>query len=242
MTTTITDPLWQKIQSFTFSKPDIGLTFEQRLERENHWTPEYTIRVIGEYKRFLYLLALSDSEITPSDAVDQAWHLHLTYTRSYWKALCKDCLGFELHHDPTAGGQKEQDRFRRQYRFTLSEYRQIFQEDPPQDIWPDVERRFQNVEAFRRVNAADVWVIPKFKFTVLSGGLLVCLPLVLAACHREFDGTGLMTWLKVLGAVVGIYLIIKLLIQIVLSSSGRGHGGGGCGGGGCGGCGGGCGG
>ena len=44
-----------------------------------------------------------------SEQVDAAWHLHLTYTRSYWDRFCKETLGQPLHHDPTRGGPAEAD-------------------------------------------------------------------------------------------------------------------------------------
>ena len=65
---------------------------------------KYTDRVIEEYRKFLYLLASAGHPVTPSDQVDQAWHLHLTYTRSYWEDLCEKTIGKPLHHGPTKGG------------------------------------------------------------------------------------------------------------------------------------------
>ena len=45
-------------------------------------------------------LAASDAfvgrHIGPSDEVDQAWHLHLVYTRSYWGEFCPNVLGKPL--------------------------------------------------------------------------------------------------------------------------------------------------
>ncbi|WP_443026122.1 glycine-rich domain-containing protein, partial [Sphingomonas sp. CCH9-H8] len=68
---------------------------------------------------------------TPSDAVDQAWHLHLTYTRDYWEHFCPDVLGRALHHGPTAGGADEHRRYYRQYAETLARYEAAFGIAPP---------------------------------------------------------------------------------------------------------------
>jgi len=58
------------------------LPFEARLARENGWCRAYTQRVIVEYKRFVYLAMTAGHVVTPSEEVDHAWHMHLTYTRS----------------------------------------------------------------------------------------------------------------------------------------------------------------
>ncbi len=83
-----------QIESLKVEQSMSSLTFSERLARENLWTKTFSTRVISEYKKYIYLVYLSDTEITPSDEVDQAWHLHLTYTKSYWDDLCKEILGF----------------------------------------------------------------------------------------------------------------------------------------------------
>jgi hypothetical protein len=128
--------LYDKIKNFPLDDPFASLPFSQRLARDNGWTAEYTQRVISEYKRFLYLCCISNSPVTPSEAVDQAWHQHLTYTRSYWTALCGQTIGRDIHHDPTKGGKEETERFSSQYQQTLALYELCFGEVPPPDIWP----------------------------------------------------------------------------------------------------------
>jgi hypothetical protein len=59
-------------------------TFVSRLAEENGWSLGFAARVMTEYRRFLFLAATTDHQVTPSDEVDQAWHLHLAYTRHYW--------------------------------------------------------------------------------------------------------------------------------------------------------------
>ena len=104
----MTDPeLWQKIEEFEIGPSDATLSFAGRLARENNWTLTEAGKAILEYKRFIYLAATSDGEVTPSDVVDQVWHLHLTYTQSYWDELCGTILNGPLHHGPTQGGQSE---------------------------------------------------------------------------------------------------------------------------------------
>ncbi|MCA9199582.1 MAG: hypothetical protein KDA87_18695, partial [Planctomycetales bacterium] len=88
------------------------MTFAARLARENSWTHAYANRVVLEYKRFCILAVAAGHPVTPSEHVDQAWHLHLTYSRSYWQRFCPDALRMDLHHEPTAGGMAEGEKFR----------------------------------------------------------------------------------------------------------------------------------
>jgi uncharacterized protein (TIGR04222 family) len=99
--------------------------------------------------------------VTPSVQVDEAWHLHLTFTRSYWVRLCGQVLGRPLHHDPTRGGDDESAKFHEQYERTLASYRKAFGQSPPADIWPPAEVRFGDDLDSLRVNTAHNWVVPK---------------------------------------------------------------------------------
>jgi hypothetical protein len=92
------------------------------------------VRVIEEYKKFIFLCFITQSGVTPSDAVDQAWHLHLTFTRSYWIDLCRDTLQTEIHHNPTMGGAKEGAKYDDYYTDTRQLYTEKFNIDPPADI------------------------------------------------------------------------------------------------------------
>ena len=154
-------PLWQRIAAHPIGPDDAALTFTSRLARENRWTLAHAERVIGEYKRFCYLAMTAGQEVTPSDAVDQAWHLHLTYSRDYWQVFCPQVLGGDLHHGPTAGGPVERDRYYRQYAATLAAYEAAFGEVPPADVWPSARRRFSLDPRGVRVNFFDVIVLPR---------------------------------------------------------------------------------
>src|SRR6185436_12357785 len=96
--------LWRAIESFQIGPPDCDLPFGARLARENGWSLPFAARVIAEYKRFVFLAATAPHPVTPSDSVDQAWHLHLLYSESYWSELCGQVLRRPLHHGPTRGG------------------------------------------------------------------------------------------------------------------------------------------
>lgn len=133
--------LWEKISEFDLDDPDSSYKFSDRLAKENLWSKEFALRVIEEYKRFCYLAVVAGHTVTPSEEVDQAWHLHLLYTREY-KYFTKKILKYELHHGPTRGGKSEGDRFEDLYAETKASYQKHFNSEPPSDIWPSNNERF----------------------------------------------------------------------------------------------------
>lgn len=153
------EALLAQIESLAIDPPGAALSFVARLARENGWSLAHAHRVDREYRRFLFLAATAPHPVTPSDAVDQAWHLHLAYTRSYWEDLCGAILGRPLHHGPTAGGGAEDQRYRAQYAATLDRYRNAFGTPPPRDIWPSLAERF--IGRFVRVDRSRTWIVPR---------------------------------------------------------------------------------
>jgi len=154
-------PVWAALSRYTIGPADAELPFAARLARENGWSDAYAARVIEEYKRFCFLAVTAGHEVTPSDAVDQAWHLHLTYSRDYWERFCPDVLGCPLHHGPTAGGGTERHRYFEQYAETLKSYEHAFGAPPPADLWPDAARRLIDDPRALRVHPRDAIVIPR---------------------------------------------------------------------------------
>lgn len=154
-------PLWLVLAQYRVGPNDAAFSFEARLARENGWTAGHAGRVMGEYRRFLFLAAAAGHPVTPPDAVDQAWHLHLTYSRDYWDRLCGKVLGQPLHHGPTAGGDREQHRYFAQYADTLASYERWFGAPPPAAIWPSAHRRLLVDPRAVRVGLADHWVVSK---------------------------------------------------------------------------------
>lgn len=159
--TAFASDLWQRLARYEVGPAEAKLGFAARLARENRWSDEHADLVIHEYKRFCYLAVTTGHEVTPSDAVDQVWHLHLTYSRDYWQHFCPVILEADLHHGPTAGGRSESERYYDQYAATLASYEAAFDEAPPPDIWPDAQRRFGVDPKGLRVNPADVMILDR---------------------------------------------------------------------------------
>ncbi len=153
--------LLARILAFDIDGGEVALPFAARLARENGWSRPYAERVIEEYKRFVFLAVTGTSPVCPSEDVDAAWHLHLTYTRSYWKRFCGEVLARQLHHDPTKGGSAEGEKHLAMYAATLTAYREAFGASAPADIWPAGVERFGDDTKHRAVNTARNWVIPK---------------------------------------------------------------------------------
>ncbi len=153
--------LWQRIAAHDIGPADAPLTFSARLARENRWSLTKAERVIEEYRRFCYLAVTAGHDVTPSDAIDQAWHLHLTYSRDYWEVFCPSALKTDLHHGPTSGGPVEAGRYYRQYAATLAAYEAAFGQAPPAAIWPAASRRFKLDPRGVRVNLSGVIVMSR---------------------------------------------------------------------------------
>ncbi|MCU0353392.1 MAG: hypothetical protein MUD08_06575 [Cytophagales bacterium] len=171
--------LWTRLQGFGWNESTADFSFTQRLAQENRWSVGYAQRVVDEYKRFLFLACVAGTQVTPSDAVDQAWHLHLSYTKSYWQDLCRDTLNREIHHNPTNGGTQETQKFKDCYEETLQLYKEKFGEYPPDDIWQPTALRFTDTD-FVRVNRSRNWILQKpvqlSKKTALLGVSLLVVP------------------------------------------------------------------
>lgn len=192
--------LWNKLKSFQLDETDVRLTFSQRLARENGWNREYTLRVIEEYKKFLFLCCTSPTPVTPSDPVDQAWHLHLTYTKSYWNNLCKNTLEKEIHHNPTKGGKAEQQKFNILYTGLHEIYFEKFGINPPPDIWHDNETRFSEIN-FQRVNLSQYWLVKKPRLNPPSL-LTQLIGLAITTLLIQASGGGFIIMLFVIGAII----------------------------------------
>ena len=255
--------LWAGLTAFEFDDTAADFGFTHRLARDNGWSPSFAARAVEEYRRFLFLGRVAGHPVTPSDEVDQVWHLHLTYTRSYWDDLCGEVLETPFHHGPTRGGRSEADKFDDWYARTLASYEAWFGVRPPVDLWPPAERRFGDAPYFVRINTRRQWVFPKpdLRTGAARAGGLGLAALALAGCSGGVIGLGMLAQdgSPVGGIVVVGVVLLVVVVAVVRASRGGGGGrggggcgffggasgcggdsgcgGGGCGGGGCGGCG-----
>ncbi len=155
--------LWHRLTSYEWEAPQQGTDFLRRLAHEQQWELTRARRVLEEYRRFCFLSCVTGQPMTPSEAVDEVWHLHLIHTRDYWDAFCANTLQRPLHHAPTRGGRAELDKHRAQYAQTLRAYEAYFG-PAPHDIWPPSHVQFAPKPAMRRVDARRYWIIPRPAF------------------------------------------------------------------------------
>jgi hypothetical protein len=227
--------LLSRILSFDIDGRPVEQPFEQRLARECNWSPALAKRVVEEYRRFVYLAMTAGHPVSPSDEVDQAWHLHLTYTESYWTRLCGSVLPRPLHHNPSAGCAAEDAKFADWYDRTLKSYRAAFDREPPADIWPAGPARFDPRRKFRRIRSVDHWLIPR-RATIRAvqvAGVMAGASLLVGA---SASAGGLALTIALIGGAVLLIGVIALVVSAILKAAGRGSGsshasrdGGGCG-------------
>jgi hypothetical protein len=153
--------LWERLEGYRFDQDGASYPFSLRLAEENRWSHAFSLRVIEEYRRFAFLGMAAGHPVSPSHAVDEAWHLHLMYTEEYWKRFCGEVLQRPLHHHPPTGGTTESLKFDDWYAKTLSSYERLFEIAPPRDIWPDLETKRSVRQEFVHVDRASHWVLRK---------------------------------------------------------------------------------
>ena len=126
--------LWQRIAAFPLDDPNSAHPFSKKLMTEQRWSENDTLRVIAEYKKFIYLAIVEPNGASPSKDVDDVWHLHITYTEGYAQ-FCQATAGRFLHHHPSKGGETEHLRHKTWATDTLQNYYKHFGYAPPKDVW-----------------------------------------------------------------------------------------------------------
>ncbi len=96
--------LWNEILAYDLDAPFSEYSFSLRLANENHWTKNFTELAVLEYKKFMYLAAISDMMVSPSGIIDVVWHQHLIFTQSY-EAFCT-VVGKRIQHVPSTHNRK----------------------------------------------------------------------------------------------------------------------------------------
>ncbi len=108
---------------------------------------------VYEYRRFLYLVAITDYHLAPPTAIDAVWRLHLGDPRAYVEDFCKPVFGRVIQHAPSGADPAKDPAYMR----TRTLYRAEFGEEPAYGIWPSPLGM-----------RAEVWVI----FAMFAGVIL----------------------------------------------------------------------
>lgn len=95
--------------------------------------PNVVNEAIREVLRFLWLIASSDSSLSPSIKVDYAWHEFILCTREY-ERICAKYFGKFIHHSP--GGNEDENNTK--YVKTLTLYALHFGK-PSEYFWGETQ-------------------------------------------------------------------------------------------------------
>ena len=230
--------LYQRICDYELDDPSHEFGFLAHLMRANGWSRLLALAAIEEYRKFVFLALEADHQVTPSDQVDQVWHLHLLFSDAYWNDFCPRVLGRPLHHHPTKGGQAERDRFHELYRATIHSYRQHFGE-PPADLWPPVDVRFgrdlqmQRGKIRRPVRPWRDWrPWRRWRWSVPMGGLLIGLVVIGSALataaaetsNEPASGSEGILWLMASILLAGSFWITFDVLRPLLRQPSEGRG------------------
>jgi hypothetical protein len=151
--------LYERIDRFQIDRSDANIPFSAKLAWDYRWSSLFVHRVIQEYKKFMFLVVVANQPLSPSTAIDRAWHYHLLYTQSYWEDFCGKVLQRPIQHIPSLGGYDEGVKFYQQYCETLALYRSYFG-SPPEDIWNNPRLKSEH-PACQWIDRSQYWMLPK---------------------------------------------------------------------------------
>jgi len=126
------DPLWLKLNLMGMQGAQSFAPMLQMIEKQMGWNADMAIRVIEEYRKFLFLAMRAGHQVIPPGAINDVWMLHLQNAQNYWETL-----GQMITERPAAGGYdpKAFAAMADPWKQTLESYERIFGSKPPADIW-----------------------------------------------------------------------------------------------------------
>lgn len=124
--------LREEVLKFELDNPNDEYGFLTRLAFENKWTIYFAKTAIIEYKKFMYLAAVANEMISPSEIVDIVWHQHLIFTTSY-SDFCT-LLSKRIEHIPSTHNRSEAEKFHKAKERTKELYKENFGKQP-KEIW-----------------------------------------------------------------------------------------------------------
>jgi len=127
--------VFDKIKSAFGETDAFTRAFAAKIARKHGWENEFAFLAIREYKKFIYLGAVSHYDITPSKIIDIVWHEHQLFTRGY-REFCHNVIGRQFDHSPELVAFEDQHEvYSAQYQKMLAFYRLEFGTTAPPEIW-----------------------------------------------------------------------------------------------------------
>lgn len=199
--------LWRRLSDHPFEHANLGLDFTAKLAREQGWSREQARAAVQEYRKFCFLAMRAGHSVTPSEEVDQVWHLHLTYTRDYWDVFCPQVLGAPLHHEGTDGQHETRRRHYNDYAETLASYQRWFGV-PPEAFWPSSVTRFA-AATHRWVDRQHYWLIARPRWPSVDWRRAVAALLALFAFSTaQAQALNPLDWSG--GAFIALYIVLLI--------------------------------
>lgn len=95
---------------------------------------EYPVKKVKEETlRYIALCASTKKTLSPSPIVDEYWHQCILHTKLYFQMT--KIFGKYLHHDPSDGSKKQNEKNRIAFWNTIQEYENNFGEPNVLGIW-----------------------------------------------------------------------------------------------------------
>lgn len=124
-----------------------------------------------------------------------------------------------MHHDPTLGGQVENQKFDDWYSKTLESYERFFGVKPPIEIWPIPKDRFGRDLHFVRINTQQNWVLPKLQVRQgATASIVILSTLILSGCYASSSASNIDPFAGISLAVICVaagFGAIRMLVGIV---------------------------
>ena len=179
---------------FDLDRPAGEYSFSKRLAKENSWTTAFTAQAILEYKKFMYLAATYEFMVSPSEIVDEVWHLHLIFTESYGE-LCL-LLGKKIQHIPSTHNKEDYLRFKQAKDRTKEYYEKEFGTQP-ESIWGQNEM-FDSLKVEK--SNYDIGAITHYGI-LTAIGLIPVFYFLFKDFYRGIQGTNFMVGMFAITAV-----------------------------------------
>lgn len=191
--------LWEQVLSFDIEEYQFNYGFALRLATENNWSFSFTAAAIKEYKKFMFLAAISEEMIAPAEIIDVVWHLHLIYTDAY-QSFC-NVLGKEIRHVPSRKQLEEQVTFRAAWLHTQTIYTSFFG-PMPDEIWKHKSMYDTLNLSVASYSVEQVKILVFALFPVLVWGLYALLKPV----YRGIESSYFIPAYTILGIIIFIIL------------------------------------
>lgn len=199
--------LWENILAFDFDQPLSEYNFSTRLAKENFWTEAFTNQAILEYKKFMYLAAISDKMVSPSEIVDVVWHEHLVFTMSYQEF--GNILGKQIQHIPSTHHKGEFQKFKEAKEETKILYNKVFGEQP-KNIW-DQSSMFDGLNLMKaRIKLRMKLLATVFVFIALFFPVYYFLKPI----YIQIESKPFLIGMGIIGAL--LFILLEIYNQIVL--------------------------